>query len=109
MGDQWQRVARSGSIWTWEILSAVGVVTKRRRISPDRGQAFLEQLAALNFKIDRPPQIADLPRLHSLATAHQLTAYDVAYPDLAKRRSLPLATRDADLRRGAPNEGIHSL
>ena len=82
MGEQWQRVARSGSLWTWEILNAVGVVIKRRRISSDRGQAFLEQLAALNFKVDRPPQIADFPRLHSLAGAHQLTAYDAAYLDL---------------------------
>jgi predicted nucleic acid-binding protein len=61
--------------------------------------------ATLNFKIDRPPQIADFPRLHSLATAHQLTAYDAAYLDLAKRPSLPLATRDVDLRRAALAEG----
>jgi hypothetical protein len=42
------------ALWTWEILNAVGVVIRRRRISSDRGQAFLEQLAALNFKIDLP-------------------------------------------------------
>jgi predicted nucleic acid-binding protein len=85
------------------------VVIRRRRISPGRGQAFLEQLAALNFKIDRSPQIADFPRLHSLAAAYQLTAYDVAYLDLAKRLSLPLATRDDDLRRAALDEGIQLL
>jgi len=27
------------AIWTWEILNAVGVVIRRRRISSDRGQA----------------------------------------------------------------------
>jgi predicted nucleic acid-binding protein len=97
------------ALWTWEILNAVGVVIRRRRISSDRGQAFLEQLAALNFKIDRPPQIADFPRLHSLAAAHQLTAYDAAYLDLAKRLSLPLATRDDDLRRSALDESIQIL
>jgi predicted nucleic acid-binding protein len=97
------------ALWTWEILNAVGVVIRRRRISSDRGQAFLEQLAALNFKIDRPPQIADFPRLHSLAAAHQLTAYDAAYLDLAKRVSLPLATRDDDVRRAALDEGIQIL
>jgi predicted nucleic acid-binding protein len=47
--------------------------------------------------------------LHSLATAHQLTAYDAAYLDLAKRLSLPLATRDVDLRRAALAEGIQIL
>jgi predicted nucleic acid-binding protein len=38
------------ALWTWEILNAVGVVIRRRRVSSDRGQAFLEQLTALNFK-----------------------------------------------------------
>lgn len=94
------------ALWTWEILNALGVVIRRQRISADRGKEFLEQLATLNFKIDRPPQIADLPRLHSLAVSHQLTAYDAAYLDLAKRLSLPLATRDADLRRAAVAEGV---
>jgi predicted nucleic acid-binding protein len=97
------------SLWTWEILNAVGVVIKRGRISADRGQEFLEHLATLNFKIDRPPQIADFPRLHSVATSHQLTAYDAAYLDLAKRLSLPLATRDADLRRAALAESVQIL
>lgn len=100
---------RVPALWTCEILNAVGVVMRRRRISSDRGQAFLEQLATLNFKIDRPPQIADFPRLHSLAAAHQITAYDAAYLDLAKRLSLPLATRDANLRRAALNEGLQVL
>ena len=31
------------ALWTWEILNAVGVVIRRRRISSDRGQAYLEQ------------------------------------------------------------------
>jgi predicted nucleic acid-binding protein len=97
------------SLWTWEILNSVGVVIKRGRISADRGREFLEQLATLNFKIDPPPQIADFPRLHMLATAHQLTAYDVAYLDLAKRLSLPLATRDNDLKAAAIAEGIQTI
>ncbi len=97
------------ALWIWEILNAVGVVVRRRRIAPDRGKEFLTQLATLNFRIDRQPQIADLPRLYSVASAHQLTAYDAAYLDLAKRLSLPLATRDADLRRAALAEGIQIL
>lgn len=97
------------ALWTWEILNAISVVVRRRRISSDRGKEFLEQLAKLNFKIDRPPQIADLSRLHSVAVHHQLTAYDAAYLDLAKRLSLPLATRDADLRRAAIAEGVRII
>jgi len=97
------------SVWVWEILNTVAVVVKRRRISAERGREFLEQLASFNFKIDRSPQTVDFPRLHALAELHQLTAYDVAYLDLAKRLSLPLATRDQDLRTAAAAEGIHLL
>jgi len=75
----------------------------------ERGREFLEQRASFNFKIDRSPQTVDFPRLHALAELHQLTAYDVAYLDLAKRLSLPLATRDQDLRTAAAAEGIHLL
>jgi predicted nucleic acid-binding protein len=90
-------------------MNAVGVAVKRRRIAADRGKAFLEQLTVLNFKIDHPPQVVDFPRLHDLATLHQLTSYDVAYLDLAKRLALPLATRDGDLEKAAVSEGIEVL
>ncbi|MDP9084541.1 MAG: type II toxin-antitoxin system VapC family toxin [Pseudomonadota bacterium] len=97
------------SIWTWEILNTVAVVTKRRRITADRAREFLEQLATLNIEVDQPPPIVDFARLHSLASLRQLTAYDVAYLDLAKRLSLPLATRDDDLRLAALAEGVQVL
>ena len=107
--------ARDGStlhvpaLWTWEILNSVSVVTKRKRITADQGRDFLVQLATLNFKIAPPPQVSDFPRLHMLATIHQLTAYDVAYLDLARRLSLPLATMDTALRTAAQAEGIQTL
>jgi predicted nucleic acid-binding protein len=82
---------------------------KRQRISADRGKEFLEQLAKMNITVDHAPPVTDFPRLHLLASAHQLTAYDVAYLDLAKRLSLPLATRDDDLIRAARSEGVHLL
>jgi predicted nucleic acid-binding protein len=50
--------------------------------------------------------VNDFPRLQALAGRHQLTAYDVAYLDLAKRLSLPLATLDGDLGKAAIAERI---
>lgn len=94
------------ALWIWEITNAVGVALKRQRITTERAKEFLDQLAALNFKIDPVPEIADLPRLHDLAVRHRLTSYDTAYLDLAARRSLPLATLDADLEKAALSEGI---
>jgi len=100
---------RVPSLWGWEIMNAIGVAVRRRRITSDRGREFLEQLAVLNFKIDQAPQVPDFPHLHDLATMHQLTSYDVAYLDLAIRLSLPLATRDGDLERAAVSAGIEVL
>ncbi len=36
--------------------------------------------------------------IHPLARMHGLSAYDAAYPELAIRHSLPLATRDGKLK-----------
>lgn len=97
------------SVWPWEIVNAVVVAVRRQRIPAVRANAFLEELRAFNFQIDPPPQIADLPRLHLLALTHQLTSYDAAYLDLAKRLGVPLATRDADLKRAAQVERIELI
>jgi predicted nucleic acid-binding protein len=97
------------ALWTWEILNVVAVTVKRGRISGDRAREFLAQLATLNFRIASPPAVADFPRLQALAERHGLTAYDVAYLDLAMRLSLPLATADGDLREAALAEGLEVL
>ena len=41
-----------------------------------------------------------------LAARHRLTLYDAAYLELARRRSLPLATLDSELRAAAAAEDI---
>jgi predicted nucleic acid-binding protein len=48
---------------------------------------------------------ADSDHLLHLARAHQLTAYDAAYLELARRLVLPLATLDRALIRAAEAEG----
>jgi len=97
------------SLWVWEILNVIAVTVKRQRLTPDRASEFLRQLGNLNFRIDAPPAIADFPRLQALAHRHKLTAYDVAYLDLALRLSLPLASVDDDLRGAALAEGVEIL
>jgi predicted nucleic acid-binding protein len=108
MGEAGERVARPVHL-DLGILNAIGVAIKRQRIAADRGKEFLEQLATLNCRIDHGPQVQDFPRLLSLASRYQLTAYDAAYLDLAIRLSLPLATRDDDLKKAATAEGVELL
>ena len=97
------------SLWVWEILNVVAVTVKRQGLTPDRADEFLRQLGNLSFRIDAPPAITDFPRLQALAHRHKLTAYDVAYLDLALRLSLPLASVDDDLRGAALAEGVEIL
>jgi predicted nucleic acid-binding protein len=44
-----------------------------------------------------------------LAARHRLTLYDAAYLELAKRRGLPLATLDLELRAAAAAERVTIL
>jgi predicted nucleic acid-binding protein len=97
------------SLWVWEILNVVAVTVRRQRITAGRAKEFLAQLGTMQVRIDMPPSVADFPRLQGLAEHHGLTAYDVAYLDLAIRLSLPLATEDGDLRKAALAEGLEVL
>jgi len=87
-------------------MNAVGVAVRRQRIRPEQAVGFLDLLSSFNFYIAAAPDITELPRLHALAARYQLTAYDTAYLDLAKRLALPLATLDDDLRKAALAEGV---
>jgi len=68
---------------------------KRRRITEDQAVEFLALLATLNVKIRRPISGDRFSSAARSGQALELTAYDVAYLDLATRMALPLATRDA--------------
>jgi predicted nucleic acid-binding protein len=57
----------------------------------------------------RLPEFIDEILLQILGERHALTAYDVAYLDLAKRLSLPLATLEGDLRKAGFAEKIELL
>jgi len=97
------------SLWPWEIMNAVAVAVRRTRITPGRAGQFFVQMATFNFRIAPPPAVADFSRLSLLASRFQLTSYDTAYLDLAKRLALPLATLDDALKKAAVAEGVTVL
>ncbi|MCX6608333.1 MAG: type II toxin-antitoxin system VapC family toxin [Acidobacteria bacterium] len=94
------------SIWPLEIVNALLQGVRRKRLPAERAKEFLEQLKALEFRIDPVPTLADLARLYGLAGRHQLTSYDAAYLDLAMRTGLPLASLDDALRKAAIAENV---
>jgi predicted nucleic acid-binding protein len=87
------------SFWPHEVLNALLVGEKRKRISKELVRGFLGDLAALPIVQEQFPAGVVFDRIQRLSREHELTAYDAAYLDLALDSGLPLATLDEDLLR----------
>jgi predicted nucleic acid-binding protein len=85
------------SFWPYEVLNALLVGEKRKRISKELTRDFLEDLATLPIVLEQFPARLVFERIQGLSREHGLTAYHAAYLDLALDRSLPLATLDEGL------------
>lgn len=83
--------------WPHEVLNALLVGEKRKRISKELVGRFLEDLATLPIALEQFPSRIVFNRIQRLSREHGLTAYDAAYLDLAVENGLPLATLDEDL------------
>jgi predicted nucleic acid-binding protein len=96
-------------IWAFEIANSIFVShTKRKRITEQQIQEYLDLLKALPIRVEPQTLWANVD-LESRARRQSLPAYDVAYLDLAWRTGLPLATSDALLRQAASAEGIRVI
>jgi len=108
-----RRVAHSGAmvpaIWHFEIASILRSAERRMRLTEELANQVYARLASMPITTETPELGWLAHRLHGLARQHGLTPYDAAYLDLAMRRSLPLATRDAALIRAASLEGVAVL
>ena len=84
-------------LWWFEVRNILIVNERRRRITESDTASFLRNLSLLRIRVDRSP---DENAVLRLARTHRLSVYDATYLELAQREGLPLATLDADLRRG---------
>jgi predicted nucleic acid-binding protein len=96
-------------IWAFEIANSIFVsYSKRKRITEQQIQEYLALLKALPIRAETQDLWATVD-LQFVARRRNLTAYDVAYLDLALRAGVPLATSDEFLREAAIAEGIAVL
>lgn len=98
------------AFWRHEMLNALLVGEKRKRLTSELTQAFIEDLDLLPVDLDVPAS-SDVVfnTTQTLCRKHGLTAYDAAYLEIAIREKHPLATIDDDLRRAAAAEGVQVL
>jgi predicted nucleic acid-binding protein len=97
--------ALAPSFWPHEVLNALLAGEKRKRISKEMVQSFLDDLATLPVTLEQFPAGIVFDRIQSLSRKHGLTAYDAAYLDLAVDTGLALATADEALVRACKSVG----
>lgn len=95
---------RSGSstlhasfIWPAEFTNAASVMVKRGILTDELGAEMIRMVDVFDLVVDRTP--ADLRQIYQISRRHGLSAYDASYLELAIRLKLPLATRDAALKK----------
>jgi predicted nucleic acid-binding protein len=110
-----ERIATAGrgivpAFWRHEILNALLVGERRKRLTRELVQAFIVDLGRLPVDADEgATSLVVFETTQSLCRKHGLTAYDAAYLAVALRERCPLATVDQDLARAAVAEGVEVL
>lgn len=92
------------SVWRLEMLNGLMMAERRKRIDRARRIESVDQVARLNVRVD--PALPNVIAIARLVERHDLTAYDAAYLELAKRHGFPMATLDRDLVQAAAAEGV---
>lgn len=94
------------SLWPLEVANTVVMGERRNRSTPAQAATWLGFLGALPIVVDGETSARAWSETLSLARAHNLSAYDAAYLELAMRRGLPLATLDGKLKAAATAVGV---
>lgn len=94
------------ALWRLEVANSLTVAERRGRIDADFRRAALVDLALLDITTDDQTGVQAWGETLNMADRFQLTVYDAAYLELAERRTLPLATLDAELRAAAKALGV---
>jgi predicted nucleic acid-binding protein len=94
------------AVWPLETGTVLIAAERRQRLDRAATTRFLELLAVLPIHVEQETPERMLKEIISLAREQGLSTYDASYLDLAMRRGLPLATRDAMLVKAARRCGI---
>ena len=93
-------------LWWYECANALVVARRRDRITEVQAIKLGDLLASLPLTTSERPLGDDMTRFRLQAEASELSAYDAAYIDLARRLRAGLATLDERLADAARAENI---
>jgi len=94
------------AVWMLEVANGLLVAERRGRFTAADVAQVYGVLADLPIEWSDLTLDQVLGPVLDLARAHELTAYDAAYLELAMREALPLATQDAALQAAAQRVGV---
>lgn len=97
------------AIWPLEVRNALLAALRSRRITSADFAGCLAIIDLLPVEVEPPPDKPALHRTVTLARRLGLSLYDATYLDLARQRTLPLATLDARLRKACASQRIAVL
>jgi predicted nucleic acid-binding protein len=97
------------ALWRLEVANSLTMAVRKRRIDLDFRRAALADLALLDITTDQQTDSYAWTDTLNLADHFNLTVYDAAYLELARRRMLPLATLDQELATAAAAVGVTVL
>lgn len=113
VADIFDRLIAAGawvpSLWRLEIANVLEMGVRRGRMDAAFRDATLADLELLPIQTDPDTEKNAWRSTLRLAVRHRLTLYDAAYLELAKRRGLPLASLDQELRTAATAENVALL
>lgn len=85
------------ALWPLEVANALLSLTRRGKITERERKLALERLGMLPQVVDGDAASLAFSSVSDLARRHGLSVYDATYLELAKRRNLVLASKDAAL------------
>jgi len=94
------------ALWLYEVANVTELAVRKRRITAEKADAFLESLADLPIEVEDPALSRMFVSVRALAGRYELTAYDASYLELAIRHKLPIATSDNALAKAARAAGV---
>jgi predicted nucleic acid-binding protein len=101
--------AQVPSLWHLEAANVMAKCLRQDKITQAQASTFVTLLEALDISTDAETSLRALHDTLDLARRYSLSAYDAAYLELALRKSLPLATLDAQLNAAARQAGVPVL
>ncbi len=94
------------AIWRLEVVNALVVAERRKKIAPAKNTQFLQDLQLFRITVDVGGLDHVFGTVIDQAGVYQRSAYDASYLELAQRLGLPFATKDEPLKKAAGELGV---